>query len=56
MWTSRRCDPAQASILFEGRLPADAIAVTKTMSFSTAPDLLLQIREFGKRADITITV
>lgn len=56
VWTSRRCDPDQAYVLFADRVPKTALTVKKTTLVSTSSALLLEIRGFAKRAGITITL
>lgn len=54
VWTSRRCDPAQAYMFFEDRIPANGLTVNSTKPFASSSDLVLEVRAFGKRAGITI--
>jgi hypothetical protein len=55
-WTSRRCDPEQAFVFFEDRSPSSAWRVTERIDVGTAPDLIEEIRAFGRRAEITLTI
>ncbi len=54
VWTSRRCDPAQAYVFFEDRIPPNGLIVKSTTSFASSSDLVLEVRKYGKRAGITI--
>lgn len=55
-WTSRRCDPARAFVLFEDRVEPGALEVRERVEIATSASHLDQIREFGRRAGITITL
>jgi hypothetical protein len=55
-WTSRRCDPELAFVFFEDRLPQTDWTVVERVEVATAPDLLDEIREIGRRAEITLTI
>lgn len=55
VWTSRRCDPAQAFVLFGDRAPANALTVRETIRIDADPRPLMKIREFGKRCGITLS-
>ena len=55
-WTSRRCDPARAFVLFEDRVPPGALQVRERVEIATSADHLDQIRQFGRRAGITVTI
>ena len=55
-WTSRRCDPSQAYVFFGDRLPKGAFEIHRRVSLSSSPKELLEIREFGRRAGIIITL
>lgn len=55
-WTSRRCDPDQAYVFFEDRVPPRALAITKRVDLATSPSHLAEVRQFGQRAGITITL
>jgi len=56
IWTSRRCDPATAIILFGDRVKPDDLQVLNSERITASNDLFAQLRQFGKRADITITL
>ena len=56
VWTSRRCDPEKAYVLFEDRLPAGAIRVYERVDVAASAYHLSQIRDFGLRAGIMITI
>jgi len=55
-WTSRRCDPDLAFLFFEDRAPRTAWKVIERIDVFTAPDLLEEIRQIGRRADITLSL
>jgi hypothetical protein len=55
-WTSKRCDPALACVLFSDRLPPHAVEVTDRIELAASAHHLEQIRSFGNRAGITLTV
>jgi hypothetical protein len=55
-WTSRRCDPERAYVFFEDRLPAGVIRVRDRIEVATSAHHLSQIRDFGLRAGITLTI
>lgn len=55
-WTSRRCDPAQAYLFFGDRLPAGALREIESVRVSESADRLEEIRRFGQRAAITLSV
>ena len=55
-WTSRRCDPELAFLFFEDRVPQSAWRVIERIEVSAAPDLLEEIRQIGRRAEITLSI
>jgi hypothetical protein len=55
-WTSKRCDPSAAYVFFGDRLPAGAFKVTDRVEIAASADHLDQIRRFGRRAGITLTI
>ncbi len=55
-WTSRRCDPARAFVLFEDRVPPSVLQVRDRVEVATSATHFDQIRQFGRRAGITISV
>jgi hypothetical protein len=54
IWTSRRCDPGRACLLFGDRLPVHLIDPVHRARISETNELLLQIRGFADRANILI--
>jgi hypothetical protein len=54
VWTSRRCDPASAYLLFDDRVPSHQLAPVHEARISKSNALLLQIRSFADRANILI--
>ena len=56
VWTSKRCDPGSAYVLFADRLPPSAFEVTDRVEIAASAHLLAQIRGFGRRAGITLTI
>ncbi len=54
IWTSRQCDPERCVILFEDRVDESAFDVLDCIEVSADANLLLELRGFGRRADITI--
>jgi hypothetical protein len=54
VWTSRRCDPEKAYLLFGGRIPADVLDTTHRARICETNALFLQIRSFADRANILI--
>jgi RES domain len=54
VWTSRRCDPERAYLLFGDRLPVHLIDPVHRARISETNELLLQIRGFADRANILI--
>lgn len=55
-WTSKRCDPGLACVLFGDRLPPQALEVTDRIELAASAHHLDQIRSFGRRAGITLTI
>ena len=56
VWTSKRCDPDSAYVLFADRLPPDALEVMDRIEIAASAHHLDQIRKFGRRAGITLTI
>ncbi len=56
VWTSRRCDPVLAYVLFGDRLGGNCLEVLSRQRIGTTPALLSRLREFGSRAGITLVV
>lgn len=54
VWTSRRCDPAGACLLFGDRVPSHQLDTAHRARISETNALLLEIRDFADRADILI--
>ncbi|APO72608.1 RES domain-containing protein (plasmid) [Rhizobium gallicum] len=54
IWTSRQCDPASCLILFGDRVRESDFDVLDCIDVATNPNLLLELRGYGKRAGITI--
>jgi RES domain len=54
VWTSRRCDPASAYLLFGDRVQSHQLDVVDEAPISKSNALLLQIRNFAARANILI--
>lgn len=52
--TSRQCDPDRCVILFEDRVGEADFDIHDRIDVSANADLLLELRNFGKRAGITI--
>ena len=56
IWTSRRCDPATAYLLFGDRLHPQDLLALEQRDVTSDDTLLLDIRNFGARAGITISL
>lgn len=56
IWTSRRCDPATALILFGDRVRPYDLEVLSSEAITANNDLFAELRQFGARADITISL
>jgi hypothetical protein len=54
VWTSRRCDPEKAYLLFADRLPVHLLHPVQRARIVETNALLLQIRDFADRANILI--
>jgi hypothetical protein len=54
IWTSRQCDPDQCVILFEDRVGEADFEIHDRIDVSADADLLLELRNYGKRASIAI--
>ena len=54
-WTSRRCDPEQAYILFGDRVQAADLDIESRRSIAKTNSLLAQLRQFAARANIVLT-
>jgi hypothetical protein len=54
VWTSRRCDPERAYVLFGDRVSVDDLEITSHQRVAESNALLRQIRDFGQRANILI--
>ena len=55
-WTSRRCDPQSAYLLFGDRDAGTNLTITETALIANSPNLVDQARRAGKRAGITLTI
>lgn len=53
-WTSRRCDPACAYLLFGDRVASQQLDIAQRTRITGSNALLLQIRSFADRANILI--
>jgi RES domain len=56
VWTSRRCDPEQAYVLFADRVPPGALALYDRVEIGASAPHLREIAAFGRRAGITLTI
>jgi hypothetical protein len=56
VWTSNQCDPQRAYVLFGDRISASDLRVTSRRDAATDASLVSDVRDFGKRAGITLTV
>lgn len=56
VWTSKRCDPEVAYIFFGDRVSAADFSVLSKVEIATSDPLVAQIRQFGLRSDIRITL
>lgn len=54
IWTSRQCDPEQCLVLFGDRVDDRAFEVVEHLDVAANAGLLLEIRDFGKRAGIDL--
>ena len=54
VWTSRRCDPEKAYLLFGDRMPTHLLDTAPPTRICETNALLLQIRSFADRANILI--
>lgn len=54
IWTSRQCDPDQCVVLFEDRVAADELEIRVALPVASNAGLLLELRDYGQRAGITI--
>jgi hypothetical protein len=54
VWTSRRCDPERAYLLFGDRMPTHLLDIAHRARICETNALLLQIRNFADRANILI--
>lgn len=55
-WTSRRCDPQSAYVLFGDRIAGTDLTTAETTLIGSSADLVDQARQAGRRANITLTV
>lgn len=56
IWTSRKCDPERALILFKDRISGSDISLMSTDCVQSSPTLSQEIVDAGTRAGITISV
>ncbi|HYE29016.1 MAG TPA: RES family NAD+ phosphorylase [Allosphingosinicella sp.] len=56
VWTSRRCDPRQAYLLFGDRVAEDDLEPIAETRIVASNDALAALRRFGARAGITIVL
>ncbi len=56
VWTSRRCDPGAAYVFFGDRMPSGTLKVTNRIEIAASAHHLDEIRGFGNRAGITLTI
>lgn len=56
VWTSRRCDPQSAYLLFGDRVSETDLTIAETVLIANAANLVEQARRAGRRAGITLTV
>ncbi|MBB3457954.1 hypothetical protein FHT86_006279 [Rhizobium sp. BK313] len=54
IWTSRQCGPESCLVLFGDRVRESDFDVLDCIDVATNPNLLLELRGYGKRAGITI--
>jgi hypothetical protein len=54
IWTSRQCDPERCVLLFGDRVGDGDFDVLERRVVAGDPDLLMELREFGRRAAIVI--
>jgi hypothetical protein len=54
VWTSRRCDPERAYVLFGDSVGSDDLEIVSTERIAESNALLRQIRDFAQRAGILI--
>lgn len=55
-WTSKRCDPQTAYLLFGDRIAEADLKLVDTTSIGRVADLVSQAHQAASRADITLTV
>ena len=56
VWTSRRCDPQSAYLLFGDRVAPGDLTLVATTPISASADLTEKARRAGRRAGLTLTV
>jgi hypothetical protein len=54
IWTSRQCDPDRCVVLFGDRMDESDFDVLDCIDVSAEASVLLELRNFGRRAGITI--
>ena len=55
IWTSKRCDPDQALVLFGDRVTANDLAPMSTQRVVATSSLWAAVQAFGKRAGVRVT-
>jgi len=55
IWTSKRCDPDQALVLFGDRVSPDDLAPQSTQRIVATSSLWAAVQAFGKRAGARVT-
>ena len=56
VWTSNQCDPDDACLFFGDRVHADDLRIIAVRDGRRDPSFLADVREAGRRADITIVI
>jgi hypothetical protein len=56
VWTSRRCDPERAYLLFGDRSRQPCVVLLDSADIGGTPALMRDIQAFGKRAGITLVI
>jgi hypothetical protein len=54
IWTSRQCDPEQCVVLFEDRIDEALFETIESIEVKGSAAILRELRDFGRRAGITI--
>lgn len=56
VWMSRRCDSDRAYLLFGDRIDPATLEIGESVAITASNDRLSELRRFGRRAEITITI